>query len=299
MNCGLCVLSNYAPLTNVFVHTDSSELNAKFHSMDEDVRYGFAVIDAFHLAGAVATLHPLWNMSLTSEAKYEQLGRFAHLLFMIKFYSELPKFSSKRSAASYALRSTQLWLRDAGKADVADFISRMPLQKDLKERILNDLITNNDILLASNTEYDVKRPNLAAGIAKQGSEKDGSLFGHFFYYGAFILNGHGGNIHHPKLTGGFKKDQQQKVGGIHQEISNNKEKGSKYIAEKPNVSEEEDDDSDDIDFEISALRAEGNFEQADALEVHRRSEQLNELKHAVSHVSLLRWGKKETRSEVV
>lgn len=264
-NCGLCVLSNYSPLTRVTIEVPAADTEGVTSGKDI-LRDNFDLVDAFLLAGATSVLHPMWDMSQGAESSQDQLGRYAHLLFMIKFYSELPKYSSFKSAAPFAIRSTQLWLRDSNKAEILSFLSKVPIFKALREKLVSDLESYiRNFLNANYTMQHYKSVGSPLEPADAG-DKEGNVFGHFFYYGSFILNGHGGNIHHPKLA-----------------------EGDDDVVSRTSGDEVEGMDDDEFAFEIAALKSEGNYHKARELEIKRRNSKVENMKRTVSNLG--KWQK--------
>ena len=202
-NCGLCVLSNYTVLSGVTIDVIPDESSSENIASDgqRKVREAFDLIDAFHIVGATATMFPLWDVTKKweNDSNTDLLGRFAHLIFMIKFYSELPNFASKKQSTAFAIRSAQLWLRDSSKAEIISFLHRSPIFKDLREKLVHDLNTYMSHYLTVANAQHMKMPNMVSDSG-DALDKEDVLFGHFFYFGPFIACGHGGNVHHPDIV---------------------------------------------------------------------------------------------------
>jgi hypothetical protein len=283
-NCGLCILSSYCVFSSGLPIEVVPESGMKLPNTDVpfELQSSFDLVDALHLAGAAATMHPLWDSSLGFDENEDPLGRYAHLLFMIKFYSELPKYSSYKSAACYAVRSTQLWLRDSTESQVIAFVSTMPIFKQLKDKIISDLKVYVRSHMTATYAQQYKRPGMVMDQSDP-LDKEGNLFGHFFYYGPFVINGHGGNIHHPDLNTIPKQDTAKKRN------SDDNENGVGLGQERESSPSEFDElTEDDFEYEIAALRAEGNGDRAAALELRRRQARLDVMKQSVSKLGL-RW----------
>lgn len=68
-------------------------------------------------------LYPLWG-----GAGLQPGSALARLLFLLRFYFELPLFAAHSHPAAEACRQTQLWLRDCSIADVRLFLDEAPIE---------------------------------------------------------------------------------------------------------------------------------------------------------------------------
>lgn len=213
-NCGLCVLSRCCVLKNITVSiNDDSNVrasNPNVRASNPSVRalnpdtftHLFDLLDSFLLAGASSVLNPLWDINLGAEANTIKLGKLSNILFLIKFYHELPKFSATKSAVAYATRSTQLWLRDSTVADIVNYVQNIPIFSIIKQKLLTEL--NHLSANYSDTSYTRVYNNLTD--SNVDSNRECNVFGHFFYHGSFAVTGHGGDVHHPDLNADLNAD---------------------------------------------------------------------------------------------
>ena len=241
-NCALCILSRFG-LTDDVPTSKSPIIDGNWE-----------FIEAVHLAGACTVIVPLW------EAGGQGLGTLACLVFLIRFYSMLPSKSRDRISVNETVRKTQLWMKDVNANDVIAFIHKAPIPKKARDLIIDEM---ESYVTASLTTAPLNGQEVRA--AEDGNRKGGSrkFFTHFLHWGAFIVSGFGGNVHHPNLTEDAE-DEDAAIfgdgdGGIDEELNN-------------------------IEFEASVLRMEGKIEEAMELEKRIRELKLQKLKKRMQAV---------------
>jgi hypothetical protein len=204
--------------------------------MDANVEF----IEAVHLAGASSVLYPVWN-------GFDQggLSTLASLVFMIKFYSELPIHSQKRDSILHAARNTQLWMREQTASQVIAWLSKCPLPEKERLEMIRELEIYVDVSGPSRSDkqqlHEVVDVNQTRDPVRPGDRK---FFSHWLQWGAFCVSGHGGGVHPKNLTEEDEDVENDHL--IHDETLNN------------------------IDLEILLLKREGRYEEASLLEARRR-----------------------------
>lgn len=247
-NCALCVLSRFG-LTDDVPSNKSPIIEANWE-----------FIEAMHLAGACSIMVPLW------EGGGQGIGTLAFVVFLIRFYSILPSKSRDRLSIVETVRKCQLWLKDVTANDVIAFIHKAPIPKRAREIIIDEMesyvtASISTKPLASDDKHDPNRDGNRIG----GSRK---FFTHYLHWGAFVVTGFGGNVHHPNLTEDLDEDEAV-FGG-------------------DNVNED-DEELNNIEFEASVLRMEGKIEEAMALEKRIRELRLLKLKRNIQNLQATGW----------
>jgi hypothetical protein len=203
--------------------------------MDANVEF----IEAVHLAGASSVLYPVWN-------GFDQggLSTLASLVFMIKFYSELPIHSQKRDSILHAVRNTQLWMREQTASQVIAWLSKCPLPEKERLEMIRELEIYVDVSGPTRSDkqlHEVVDVHQTKDPVRPGDRK---FFSHWLQWGAFCVSGHGGGVHPKNLTEEDEDVENDHL--IHDETLNN------------------------IDLEILLLKREGRYEEAALLEARRR-----------------------------
>jgi hypothetical protein len=152
-------------------------------------------------------MYPLWGGTTRG------LASLAHLVFLLRFYAMLPSKSRHRISIAETVRTTQLWLRDASADDIIAFVHKVPIPSAARSVIIEEMETYVTASLPPDKlkqQRHAKR-NKATGVdglapteADIGSGHriggDRKFFSHFLYWGAYVVSGHGGGVHHPDLT---------------------------------------------------------------------------------------------------
>ena len=133
--------------------------------------------------------------SSSAPPKPPTLSALAHLLFLVKFYTDLPSFDTHRSAVAATCRSVQLWLRDATANDLTAFLraDTTLLPSDARTALLTILQTlqGQGPGSGSGSGQGQDRKRQQSSEASAGSVKP---FSHPYYWGAFAVSGHGGAV---------------------------------------------------------------------------------------------------------
>jgi hypothetical protein len=235
-NCALCVLSRFG-LTDDVPSNKSPIIESNWE-----------FIEAVHLAGACTVMAPLW------EAGGQGLGTLANLIFLIRFYSILPSKSRDRISINETVRRTQLWMKDVNANDAIAFIHKAPLPKKARELIIEEM---ESYVKASLTTNPLDGTEIKAAADRNRAGGSRKFFTHFLHWGAFVVSGYGGNVHHPNLTEDVE-DEDAAVFGDGGDIN--------------------DEELNNIEFEASVLRMEGKIEEAMALERRIRELKMQRLK---------------------
>lgn len=255
-NCALTVLSRFGLADDV----------KTVQSLSIDSNWEF--VEALHAVGACSVLVPMWD----GEGK--GLSTLAHLLFILRFYSILPSRSRDRLSVVEATRRAQLWLRDVSADDAIAFVAKAPIPQKARETIIAEMeayVTaslpragrknsragagdksarsarssvsgqQEEAPSAAGTEADAEAD---AGNRQGGRQK---FFTHFLSWGAFIVSGYGGGVHHPDLT----EEAEAEGDGLGDGLWGDEELNN-------------------IAFEASVLRMEGKIKEALELEKHIR-----------------------------
>lgn len=211
-NCALCVISHYDLINDLFGIQSSRNLEL----CDANCEF----IEALHLAGAKTILHPLWN------GDSHGISTLAHLVFQVRFYSNLPTLSKDKLSIIETCRNTQVWLRDVTADEVISFIHKAPIPNNARKIIIDEMDSYVTASLtpeqkkikekAKSKAYDAK--NLAAETRNISPDKnanrnedfavsgvqgevlgnriggDQKFFNHFLYWGSFVVSGSGGKF---------------------------------------------------------------------------------------------------------
>jgi len=155
-------------------------------------------IEAAHCAGATTILHPMWGT-------FEQggLSTLSTLVFLVRFYSELPIHSRKRHSISHAVRNTQLWMRDQTAEQVISWLGQCPLPEKERNELIVELelyVKVSDPIPDTPIHHKVASANDGSPFKEVVRPERKKFFSHWLQWGAFSVSGHGGGIHPIDLT---------------------------------------------------------------------------------------------------
>jgi hypothetical protein len=277
-NCSLAILSRYGVTDDVA------------HCRSPIIDLNWDLLEAFHLSGVASLMFPLW------EGGGQGIGTLAHIIFLIRFYSVLPSKSHDRLSIVETCRKAQLWLRDVTANDAIAFVHKAPIPAKARELIIEEMESYVNSTVAETRKKKRKEKMLRKPGEEESEEKDDGpdeeyqqegnrlggnhkFFTHFLNWGAFVVSGYGGNVHHPDLTA--ETDEEAALYG-------------KHVSNDPNYqnnlsSEWNDKELDNIEFEASVLRMEGKIAEAMELEKKIRQLKLERWKNRVKKVQQSGW----------
>ena len=273
-NCGLLVLSRFGiadgtgapksskPTGPVPVASSTSSYNYSPYCNAPIVEANCEFVEAAHLAGATTVMYPMWST-------FEQggLSTLSTLIFLIKFYSELPIQSRKRHSILHAVRNTQLWMREQTADQVIAWLGQCPLPNTERLALITELELY--VKVSDPTEdlpIHAKVTNSSGDSPLREPTRPGAkkFFAHWLQWGAFALSGHGGGVHPEDLT--EENEDVHKDHLIYDETLNN------------------------IHMEIMLLKKEGRYEDARLLQKRLREmriQNLAEKARQVKHSAIL------------
>jgi len=249
-NCGLLILSRFglADGTKAPKLSSTTEKVASSSTADNStvspyceakiVDANCEFLEAAHCAGATTVLHPMWGT-------FEQggLSTLSTLVFLVRFYSELPIHSRKRHSISHAVRNTQLWMREQTADQIVAWLGQCPLPEKERLELITELelyVKVSDPIPEKPIHDKVSSNNAAYPFKEIKRPGDKKFFSHWLQWGAFSVSGHGGGVHPLELT-----EENEDVYNDHLMY---------------------DDTLNDISMEIMILKREGRFADAAVLE---------------------------------